>query len=149
MDHPWNNQTGRPVRGKDRRRNDRGSVMLEFIFSFIFFFMVTLVGVMDLGRGIWVHNVMAHASHEAVRYAIVRGADSLSPASVSDIADYLRSRVTFLPADSITVAVEWDAGDNSPGSIVQIEAAHTFQPLLGFILPDISLSSKARMVITN
>ena len=84
---PRNDRTGNPLRDNDRRRKDRGAVLMEFVFSFILFLLVTLVGVMDLGRAIWAHNVLAHASHEAARYAIVRGGDSLSPATESSIVN--------------------------------------------------------------
>ena len=84
-------------------------MLLEFALSFVLFLLVTLVGVMDLGRAIWAQDVLAHASHEAVRYAIVRGADSLAPATESDIRGYLRSRTTFLEPDSVNVVVQWGA----------------------------------------
>ncbi len=146
--NPRNEGAGNPVRGNHRRRKDRGAVLVEFVLSFLLFFLVTLVGIMDLGQGIWAHNVLAHASHEAARFAIVRGADSLSPATESDIRDFLRSRTPFLDSNSVSVSVEWEP-DNSPGSTVEIEASHTFQPLVSMFLPDISLSSTSQLVITN
>ena len=146
---PRNEGSGSVARGGDRRREDRGSVLLEFIFSFMFFFLVTTVGVMDLGRAIWVYNTMAHATHEGARYAIVRGADSLSPASETDIRDYVRSQAAFLQADSVTVAVTWES-DKSPGTTVQIQTTHNFEPLLtSFLVSSIPISSSAKMVITN
>ena len=146
--NPRNDQAGTPVRDNHRRQKDRGAVLVEFVFSFMVFFLVTLVGIMDLGRAIWAHNVLAHASHEAARYAMVRGADSLSPATVSDISDYVRSRAIFMKANSINVSVAWQP-DNSPGSSVQIQATHTFQPLVALFLPNMGLSSTSQMVITN
>ncbi len=142
------NQTNTRIRGNARRQKDRGAVLLEFVFSFMFFLLVTLVGIMDFGRGIWAYNVLAHASHEAARYAMVRGADSLSPASASDILDFVRSRATFLPPSSVSVNVQWQP-ENSPGNTVEIQVVHDFQPLLALFLPDFSLSSTSRMVITN
>ena len=143
-----NPRNGNPIRDNHRRQKDRGAVLLEFALSFVLFLLVTLVGVMDLGRAIWAQDVLAHASHEAVRYAIVRGADSLAPATESDIRGYLRSRTTFLEPDSVNVVVQWEP-DNSPGSTVQIQATHSFQPLIALFLPDIDLSSTSQMVITN
>ena len=146
--NPRNDQTGNPVQDNHRRQKESGAVLLEFVFSFLLFLLVTLVGIMDVGRGIWAHDVLAHASHEAIRYAIVRGADSLSPATTSDIRDYVRSRTTFLEPDSVNVTVQWQP-DNSPGSTVQIQATHNFQPLVALFLPDMNLSSTSQMVITN
>ena len=147
--NPRNEGAGNPVRDNHRRRKDRGNVFVEFVLCFLLFFLVTLVGVMDLGRAIWAHNVLAHASHEAVRYAIVRGADSLSPATASDITAYLHSRLPFLGSDSVTVSVTWDPTDKSPGSTVEIQATYTFEPLIGTFVPSIPLSSTAQMVVTN
>ena len=146
--NPRNEGAGNPVRGSHPRRKERGSVLVEFVLSFLLFFLVTLVGIMDLGQGIWAHNVLAHASHEAARFAIVRGADSLSPATESDIRDFVRSRTTFLDSSSVNVSVTWTP-DTSPGSTVEIQASYTFEPLIATFLPDIPLSSTAQMVITN
>ena len=146
--NPRNEGAGNPVRDNHRRRKDRGAVLVEFVFSFLLFLLVTLVGIMDLGQGIWAHNVLAHASHEAARFAIVRGADSLSPATENDIRDYLRSKAPFLDSNSVNVSVTWDP-DTSPGSTVEIQASYTFEPLVALFLPDIPLSSTSQMVITN
>ncbi len=147
--NPGNEGAGNPVRDSHRRRKERGAVLVEFVLSFLLFFLVTLVGIMDLGQGIWAHNVLAHASHEAARFAIVRGADSLSPATESDIRDYLHSRLPFLDSDSVTVSVTWDPPDKSPGGTVEIQATYTFKPLIATFLPDIPLSSTSQMVVTN
>ena len=103
---------------------------------------------MDIGQGIWAHNVLAHASHEAARFAIVRGADSMSPATAGDIETFLRSRTTFLDSDSVNVTATWTP-NNSPGGTVEITATYTFQPLISMFVPDIPLSSTAQMVMTN
>ena len=100
-------------------------MLVEFVLSFLLFFLVAFVGIMDIGQGIWAHNVLAHASHEAARYAIVRGADSLSPATASDIRNFLRSRAFFLDSNSVNVAVTWTP-DTSPGSTVEITASLHF-----------------------
>ena len=55
----------------------------------------------------------------------------------------------MLDPSSVEVNVSWE-DDNSPGNVVQVQASHTFQPLIGsFMLPDIELSSTARMVVTQ
>ena len=137
----------RSRRGSQRRRQ-RGAAMIEFALSWMTFFLVAIVGIMDFGRAIWAYNVLAHASHEGVRYAIVRGGDSLTPATQSDVRDFVRSRALFLESSSVQVNVTWEP-DNSPGNVVQIQTQHTFEPLMAFMLADITLSSTARMVITQ
>ena len=73
----------------------RGAALVEFALCFMLFFMITAIGTLDLGRAIWAYNIVAHASHEAVRYAIVRGKDSLNHAHAADIQTFVEAR-TFL-----------------------------------------------------
>ena len=142
------NPSSRRALRRDRTERRRGAAIIEFAFAWITFFLVAVVGIMDFGRGIWAYNALAHASHEAVRYAIVRGGDSLTPATETTIRDFVHSRIVMLNPSSVEVNVSWE-DDNSPGNVVQIQASHTFEPLMGFMLPDIELSSTARMVITQ
>ena len=107
--HPRTNKTGNEVGDNDRGRKRRGGVLVEFILSFTTFFLITMVGIMDFGRALWVNNVLAHASHEAARYAIVHGADSISPATEADILDVVRAQSPFLGSD-VTVSVTWEMG---------------------------------------
>ncbi len=146
--NPRNERLGSPVRDGHPRRKERGSVLVEFVLSFLLFFLVTIVGTMDLGQGIWANNALAHAAHEGVRYAIVRGADSLSPATESDIRDYVRSKAPFLGSSNVNVSVTWTP-DTSPGSTVEVTASYTFQPLISVYLSDVTLSSTAQLVMTN
>ncbi len=134
--------------GRARVKRRRGSTIIEFALAWTAFFLVAIVGIMDFGRAIWAYNALAHASHEAVRHAIVRGSDSLTPATETSIRDFVHSQIVMLDPSSVEVDVSWE-DDNSPGNVVQVQASHTFQPLMGFMLPDIELSSTARMVITQ
>ena len=130
-----------------RSERRRGHILLEFALTWTLFLLVTVVGIMDFGRAIWAYNVLAHSSQEGVRYASVRGAESPTPATAADIGTFVRSRATFLNSSSMQVHVTW-APDNSPGSLVEVETRHTFQPLMVFMLPDIPLSNTASMMIT-
>ena len=147
MLRPNSHQERTQSRRGSRSERRRGHVLLEFALTWTVFLLVTVVGIMDFGRGIWAYNVLAHSSHEGVRYAIVHGAESATPATAADIQTFVRSRATFLDPSSVQVNVTW-APDNSPRSLVEVETRHTFQPLMGFMLPDIPLSSTATMMIT-
>ena len=83
------------VGADSRSSRRRGAALVEFTLCFLVFFMMTAIGTLDLGRAIWAYNIVAHASHEAVRYAIVRGKNSLSTATKPDIKAFVEKR-TFL-----------------------------------------------------
>ena len=83
------------VGANSRSSRRRGAALVEFAFCFPVFLLITAVGTLDLGRGVWAYNLVAHASHEAVRYAIVHGENSLATADEDAIEDYVEAR-TFL-----------------------------------------------------
>ena len=146
------------VDGNSRSSRRRGASLVEFALCFTLFFVITVVGTMDLGRAVWAYNIVAHASHQAVRYAIVHGQESLSPASSDDIQAVVEGQTFLLDAmGGVTVTTTWDpyglyAADaaNAPGSTVRVRVEHTFTPLLASILgSDIPLASTAEMTISN
>ncbi len=143
------------VGANSRSSRRRGAVLLEFAFCFPVFILMTLVGTLDLGRGVWAYNIVAHASHEAVRYAIVHGQNSLTPADADAIKDYVEARTFLLNPGGVTVTTTWDpydlyATNNAPGSTVRVRVVHTFTPLLvGLLVPEIPLASTAEMTIAN
>ena len=75
-------------------------------------------------------------------------AEAGNPATAADIQTYVQSRTFFLDPSSVEVNVTW-TDDNSPGNLVEVEARHTFHPLMGVLLPDIALGSSATMMITR
>ena len=123
---------------------------MEFALSFILFLLMTVIGVMDLGRGIWAYNLVAHASHEAVRYAMVHGSKSQTPATEDDIAGYVRRRTFILePGGGVAVTTTW-VPDNSPGSTVRVRVEHEHRPFFtAFLGKSFHLSSTAEMVISQ
>ncbi len=140
-----------------RSSRRRGAVLLEFAFCFPVFLMMTAVGTMDLGRAVWAYNIVAHASHEAVRYAIVHGENSLTPADADAIKDYVEARTFLLNPGGVTVTTTWDpydlfapGNDNTRGSTVRVRVQHTFTPLFaGLLVSEIPLVSTAEMIIAN
>jgi TadE-like protein len=55
-----------------RRGGQSGQGLVEFAFV-LPVFMALLLGMVDLGRGIWANNSVANAAREAARYATVHG----------------------------------------------------------------------------
>ena len=68
------------------RNAERGAVMLEVGLCLLLCFAV-LYSVFESGRFVYSYNVLAGATREGVRYAIVHGSRSTSTAT----ADYIRT----------------------------------------------------------
>lgn len=56
------------------KRNDRrsGQSLVEFALVMPLFLAI-IFGILDVGRGVWAMDIVAHAANEAARFAIVRG----------------------------------------------------------------------------
>lgn len=129
-----------------RDRHQRGSTLLEFGLILPVFLLLT-VGIVDLGRGIWAYNTLAHAAREGARYAMVRGETSQHPASSGEVKEVVRSRSLGLDPQKVVVTTSWEP-DNKPGSTVQVQVQYNFQPVTPlFPSEPIVLSSTSRMVI--
>ena len=111
------------------------------IFLFAFF------GIFEFGRVITAYNVMAGATREGTRYAIVHGSQSGSPATSSDIQDKVRSWCIGLDSSAVTVTTTWPSG-NGPGRPVNVTTRYDFVPLVGF-LTQFTLGSSSEMVISQ
>lgn len=125
--------------------DQRGTAAIEFaVVAWLLFAMV--LGLLDLGRGIWAYNTLAHATREGARYAIVHGSKSDNPATVATIQDIVRKRATL---QNINVTTTWDEG-NEPGGVVQVVSQYIFEPVVGMIgISPIQLRATSRMVISQ
>ena len=145
------------VGANSRSSRRRGAALLEFAFCFPVFLLMTAIGTLDLGRAVWAYNIVAHASHEAVRHAIVHGKDSLNHVHAAEIEEYVEARTFLLNPGGVTVTTTWDpydqiagtVNDNARGSIVRVRVEHTFKPLFVTFLGEIPLASTAEMIIAN
>jgi Flp pilus assembly protein TadG len=57
---------------QDGRFGTRGQSLVEFAIALPIFLVLT-IGLFDFGRVVWTNNVLANATREGARYAIVRG----------------------------------------------------------------------------
>ncbi len=137
------------------RYGRRGATLVEFALTWTIFFFVTVVGIMDFGRGIWAYNALAHVAHEATRFAVVRGADSITPATKTDIENYAKTRAPFLGLDLTVTTNYFDTAGNSTtlnkaGNVVEIRIQYNFQSVMALLIPkQIGLTASSRMVISN
>ncbi|HUG82459.1 MAG TPA: TadE family protein [Bryobacterales bacterium] len=139
----------RPLSLRDRLRGRRGATMVEFALSWVLFFVITVVGVMDFGRAIWAYNLVAHGARHGARFAMVRGAGSNTPATASTIEASVRAQSFMLDQSKLTVTTTWlDAAKR--GTEVEVRVLYSFVPALGIFQPGaVSLGSRSRKTIAN
>lgn len=110
----------------------RGASAVEFAFvaPLVLFFTV---GVLDVGRVVWFSATLESVASDTARFAMLRGADSDTPASEADIAAFATDHATGIPAGGLDVNINWTP-NNNPGGSVKITLTHNFQSyLVGFI----------------
>ena len=137
---------------RDQPGTERGQALMEatltVIVLLIFFF-----GLLEGARAVWQYNILAHAVREGTRYAIIHGANSSNasgPGDTAAVEAVVRDAASALDDDALTVTVTYPDGSNNPGDTVEVEARYEFSTLLNIVpLPDITMSSKSRMIIVN
>lgn len=136
------------MRAQRRRSTQKGAAMVEFALTFVAILLI-LFGIMEFGRIIYSYNILACATKEAARYAIVHGSRSGSPATAAAIETQLERWTIGLDRSRINVATTWDPS-NTPGSVVRIQATYNVMPMTRMIFRNpLLLSSRAEVVISR
>jgi Flp pilus assembly protein TadG len=102
----------------------RGQAMLETAVSIIVF-LTLLLGVIDFGYGLYTYDLVSYAAKIGSRWAIVHGATSGSPATASDVQNYIATQIAGLDPSKMQVNTSWSP-DNSPGSTVSVQVTYNF-----------------------
>jgi TadE-like protein len=125
------------------RRNDRGQALVEFSLAVIPF-LILLMGVIDLGRGIYMMNGTAEAAREITRATIVHMWDGsrnlgMSPETTAVIETQrnLIPGLSIAPATDITCVDQYDAtipdADCKPDNFIKVYVRAPFSPITPFI----------------
>ena len=135
----------KPARGMQRWL--RGQTLVEFA-SIALPMCFLIFGIITLGMAVYSYSFVCNGAREGVRYAIVHGSASLSPASASDIKTYVLNKAHGMNASYLNVSTNWTP-DNKPGSVVKVQVTYSFQPLFPMSAVALPLSSTAQMVISR
>ena len=136
-----------------RARAQRGAYLVEYSLVFLIFVFV-LFGIMEFGRAVTAYNILAGATREGTRFAIVNGSRSGTPATTTMIQDKVRSWCIGLDSSAVTVTTTWPDGDgtwpsgNGPGQKVNVTTRYNFVPLVGF-LTGFTIGSSSQMIISQ
>src|SRR5216684_7866027 len=70
--------------------------------------LTLMFGIISFGMTIYTYSFLSNAARDAVRYAIVHGSKSTSPASSDDIQTYVRGEAKGVNPSLITVTSCWN-----------------------------------------
>lgn len=159
------------VRRKNRCRRQgpgkpgrRGASAVEMSIV-VFVFLVLVLGMLDLGLGVFRYNTFAQAARQGARQAIVHGsmADRLGtwgPAPYSGLASdahpiaaAIRPSLAGSDLSEITIQAEWPDGGNdvSEDHRVRVTVSGPYRPMMTFIFgsPTITLRASSTMAIAH
>jgi Flp pilus assembly protein TadG len=131
------------TRTKRRRTFHRGQSMVEFALAAPVFLLL-LFGTIEFGRLVWTIHELENGTREAMRYAVVHGADSGDPADVGDMETVHADRT------SIDATLSCTNCGGTRGTTVVVSATYSFQPIVTTLIglsSTISLSSQSEGVI--
>ena len=134
----------KPVPARRRRseqssRGDRGQALVEFSIALIHF-LIALMGVLDLGRGIFAMNGTASAAREIARVTSVHAYDVCCDLGSSDeAADVIATQRGLVPGMAFTPSTDIVCVDASdavipdancrPGDYVRVHLRAPFTPV--------------------
>jgi len=140
-----------------------GQALVEFAIVAPIFFLI-LFGIIDFGRYVYYVQILNNAAREGTRYAIVHGADSLSPTGPPDdpsgaaVIDVVRSYaigvIGLEDASVLTITPSWgtppDTPDNDRGTTVSVEVTYSFTSVIPIVpIPPITVEGASTLVINN
>ncbi|MGA1147479.1 MAG: TadE/TadG family type IV pilus assembly protein [Candidatus Nanopelagicales bacterium] len=143
-----------------RRQSERGSTILEFALAFTIFLAFVLGG-FEMGRAIWTYSTLSHAAKQAVRYAMIHGADNtgvdqngnvLGQSDVDTVVEGIaRDNAVGLESQLVLVETTWTP-NNTPGSTVEVRVTYPFRFLFTALTStsgSMALATEYSMIVTN
>jgi Flp pilus assembly protein TadG len=130
------------------RSFSRGQGITEFALI-ILGILILIFSVMQGASAVAAYNFVTYAARDAARYAMVRGATSPSPATTTDVKNFVLAEAQGINPAVLTVTTTWNP-NNNPGNTVTVKVAYSFVPVAHiFSWATLSLSSTSQMVISQ
>lgn len=136
--------------GRDARS---GQALAEFAIAAPVVFLVIL-GLLDVGRMVFINNEITEAAREGARWGTVQGrAAAEADGDNTAVTDEVQSRIIVAPAPSISLScTDLGGAGGSCGSgdlltIVVSSSVDPITPLVGQIIGPLVLTSEAQMTI--
>lgn len=130
----------------EKRFCHNAQAMVEFALI-VPLLVLVLMGIFDLGRGVYAYNVVASAAREGARYGI------LSPSNTTGITNQAKANTVGLAASAINVTVQcsdngtsFDSTCNSNRTYIRVTVTYAFQPITLFV-PPVTVTGRSMMAI--
>ena len=140
---------------KKTEHRRRGASLVEF-GTILGAWSVMFFATFDFGIGTFRRNLVSHVARQAVRMAIVRGADAgpelpvWGPDPVTfklsdehDVAETVRAAAGGIMTSGFEITLEWPDGDNEPESTVKATVSSTHESILGGFIGVSSVSVRS------
>lgn len=126
-------------------------------------FLTLVLGMLDLGIGVFRYNILAQAARQIARQAIVHGSLAVEPwgpdthsalaSDASPIAQTVQPLLSGFDLSEVTIKAEWPDGNNqaSEGNHVRVTVTAPYRPIVTFIFgnPTITLQAASTMAIAH
>jgi Flp pilus assembly protein TadG len=129
-------------------KNKRGDGLVEYALIYLLFFTV-FYGVIEFGRTVASYNILAAATREAGRYAVVHGSASGAQADQSALQNSVRQWAISLDPSAVTVTATWSPTSAPAGGTVLVQSQYRLTPFTGIFGGAITLRSRSQMVISR
>jgi Flp pilus assembly protein TadG len=126
----------------------RGQGITEFALI-ILGVLILIFSVMQGASAVAAYDFVTYAARDAARFAMVRGSTSPTPASTTDVKNFVLAEAQGMNPSLLTVTTTWNP-NNSPGNTVSVKVAYSFAPIAHIASTvTLSLSSTSQMVISQ
>jgi Flp pilus assembly protein TadG len=139
-----------PAAARYDRRLQNGATMVEFALVASAFFML-IFGVIQMALAVFAYNSLCDAAREAVRYAMVHGPGSASPATTVQIQQVAMNVAPNLNLQTSNITVSWPS-DSNIASLKDAQVTITYN--YSFRIPFMSavtlpLTSSSQMLVSQ
>jgi len=124
-----------------------GATAVEFAIIAPVFLAMTL-GVVEVGRALWIKATMQHAVEQTTRYFMVNNSDCTDdlPTCITTLQTYATTRFAESGMDTASFSVTAAETTISSTVYMGITASYSFTPIIEIVeFPDVTLSALARV----
>jgi Flp pilus assembly protein TadG len=137
----------RASRNKRRRARALGQAATEFAMV-VPLALTILFAIVEFGLIVHAYTFASNSARDAVRYAIVHGSTSSSPATSTDIQNFVWAEAAGIDTSKLTITTT-PASNWTPGSPVKVQVTYAFQPLYPLSGVSLSLTGTAQMIVSQ
>lgn len=130
-----------------RRHRQSGQTIIEFALGGATYLLLLLAAI-DFAYAVFSYNEVASAAREAVRYAIVHGPNSPSPATTAQIQQAAINAAVGVPLATSNVTVSWSSDARlSSQKDAQVTISYNYHLLTMPV--SFTLTSKSQMLASQ